>query len=352
MKKLISNPLTHDIKWHMANSVLMRDATVDTGLIYQKLAQENGLNSKSNLLAVPQIAAIILPQIGKMLQHYAGKRFDGKKVTLDKLVKEVQHYISKGKVTHEYYILLSLRLSLLATPKKSRVLHKRNNFRGIEAKNLLNYWKGSDRLAQKFTKGTIADHIKKFPDFCYLPTTAGNLTLEDLNKQFGTKTWLIGLTTELTVADDREMHPIHFAWHDASVHLSNFQLVLDRIDMDHNDVQKIMDAHEDLKMQWEENQSTDKIKKLEFVIFMALHESYQCAVALKETLKENTLKCKQSMRNALLESVSRYSDPRWYKSIFPGNTDSNSSIKETLSDLINTVYEPFVDAIKNRFVLL
>jgi hypothetical protein len=236
------------------------------------------------------MAQLILPQIGKMLQHYSGKKFDATKVTLEKLVEEVQQYIAEGKLTHEYYILLSLRLCLLATPEKYHIQYEKNNFTDIEATHLLESWEKPDLLAKKFREvqsapgSVIAKYIKKFPEFCYLPTTAGNLTLEDLNKQFGTSVWLIGLTTELTVADDLDMHPIHFAWHDASGHLQNFtEFVINRLEISPAYIRKIMDAYEGLKIEWRHNQALDKIEKLEFLIFMALHESYSCADALEVT---------------------------------------------------------------------
>jgi hypothetical protein len=52
------------------------------------------------------------------------------------------------------------------------------------------------------------------------------------------------------------------------------------------------------------------------------------------------------MNQALQNSLALYSNPRWYKAIFPGDTHSLSSIESVLSELIETVYEPLLMAIQ------
>jgi hypothetical protein len=251
----------------------------------------------------------------------------------------------KLKSEYSYYYLFSLRLSMAATNKDARVENKRNNFSGEEVRILISSWRDHCKLEVRLNNcedSMIKDNLNSFftgplnssqtnpHSVLVLPTTLGDMPVYDVNKQIETGIWLTGLTPDSVVADDRDMAPIHFTWHDG-VHLQNYLLTKNRIEIDLKS--PVMSYH-----RYRETLGDYDCKIMDFIFLMAFHEAAfgfehfgQCDKNTPEGKSENV----ERVRAVFTERDALFDDPRWYKPILPNGKKDIDRWMETYAKYLD-----------------
>lgn len=292
--------------------------SVENAVEFRAAAIRLKLNSKTDLIATP-LCDTVKKQLANMLA-FSLSQSDPDNAVMG-LNQECIDRVSDSNVTYEWLVFFGIRLSLALTNKAHRAVHARNNFNGKEVDTLLTHWESYEMLEKNMQGTEIQKNILQFPDVCFFTTTSGDMDVDDIvdmclttTTSYNPAVWLCGLVKEPIVADDRNMAPIHFFWHDFDVHFSNINMTRDRLEIGVEKIEQIKAAQESFNT----SASKEDQEILTFILFIALHESYNAALMLMKLGTTKEIDIFAPTINKIVTDP-KLTDSRWYESICPNN---------------------------------
>jgi len=365
IKKPCLSPLsnTGPLEITMLSSKTTKIGSIEFAREFQSECINHHMNGDSNLLSIPKInemtKALIYESLDLYEKNYHHLQSVGTEQDFTKVKEIVSKKLKSPDMSFRWLHCWFTALATAVTPEPFRETSEPSiqSDRSLVT-SLTCFWNDIDML-QLSTHSSITEPVTIFPNCVILPSTIGDFKVSDIvdlclsydqeercfHGGIAPTIWLTGLVSEpITIADNRDMRPIDFYFHDL-VHFMSITLQNRDYHLTKDHYTSLRDARHIMIQN-----NPEKKDILDMFLFYCLHENYEAMNYLSEQLDyqanheydEDTHELLDMEAEEIIDKIIILSDEaRWYQPIDPlkgtNHDDKKTTYKLVISDYIQNL---------------